>query len=153
MNRLLPILAVSLISIGATATLPLTLPGTQVAGVVAPPSKPRQWRIEMPQWQPVQSGRFERLGRYQRYVARQNDRWAIRANIKIPGDAGPLVVSLIVKLGKDQKTPDDDAYWPSIIDALGAIGIDARPGKTTFDEVRGGSRDDVGTTVVLEEIQ
>ncbi len=114
------------------------------------PARPRTWTWVIPGWQPTISRQFERMNDGERIQARRNDRWAVR-DIRTPPDAGRLIVSLFVRLGKGQHRPDSAGYWPAILDALEGVGIVAKPGDVRFDSVRGSDRDDVETTVELSE--
>lgn len=148
MNRILLILCVLSISSGAYRAH-----GPEPAGHDPPairPSRPRTWSWTIPGWQPITARKFERLGEDGRMQARQLDRWAVR-EIRVPDDAGRLVVSLFLRLGKGQHRTDAAAYWPAVLDALEAAGVVAEPGDVEYDGERGVNRDDVETTVELRE--
>lgn len=114
------------------------------------PARPRTWVFVIPGWQPTQAGHFERLCEIERTQSRQNDRIVIERAVELPGERGAIRVSLRVRLGKGQRCPGVAAYWPAMEFALARVARFER-GKVELDDVRGVSRDDVQTTVVIEE--
>ncbi len=114
-------------------------------------------RLTIPNWRPTMKNAF--IGRH----------WAVKAKLKradremvaayamlsrIPTATGKRRVSLEVVLTGRQKQCDEDAFWPSLLDALVECGqlVDDSPKWLTLGGVTYRRDGEPGTTIILDEV-
>lgn len=76
--------------------------------------------LEIPNWHPATLNQLL-AGRYRSAKLKRRDRVLVitMARLKdLPTAAGKRRVTLTVTLAKGQRSPDTDAYWKSLLDAL-----------------------------------